>query len=114
MGKHRPADLLLADALKEVSRLQIKAQQEQISQDPRMISLRKEKDELARDVIKLNRQMGVSDPDKGWAATIIRLRHQITELESSIENGEDDLDIVKSRITEVNSEIDTVSTELVS
>ena len=114
MGKHRPADLLLADALREVSRLQIKAQQEQISQDPRMITLRKEKDDLGREVIKLNRQMGISDPDKGWASTIVRLKHQITELESSIENGEDTLASVKERITQVSNEINEVSAELVN
>ena len=114
MGKHRNADLLLADALKEVERLQIKAQQEQISQDPRMIALRKEKDALGRDAIKLNRQMGVSDPDKGWAATIVRLKNQITDLETSIENGEDALATVKNRIVAVNAEINEVAAELVN
>ena len=114
MGKHRNADLLLADAMKEVERLQIKAQQEQIASNPAMIALQKEKSALTRDVIKLNRQMGVSDPDKGWAATIVRLKNQITDLETSIENGEDALATVKNRIVAVNAEINEVAAELVN
>ena len=113
MGKHRPADLLLADAMKEVERLQIKAQQEQISQNPAMIALQKEKNELGREVIKLNRQMGVTDSDKGWAATIVRLKREIGILNTNIENGEETLASVRNRISEVNDEIAELSAELV-
>ena len=113
MAKHRSASTLLADALAEVERLQIKAQQETINKDPRMVELKSSKEMLQKSVTKLNRQMGITDPNKGWQATINRLQDEIASCEANIDMGEARLADLKSQITEVNEDIQTLSAELV-
>jgi len=113
MAKHRSANTLLADALAEVERLQIKAQQETINADPRMVELKGSKDMLQKSVIKLNRQMGITDPSKGWKATIDRLQNEIADCEANIANGSKVLASLKSQIAQANEDIQTLSAELV-
>lgn len=114
MGKHRPAEQLLADALREVERLQIKSQQEQITAHPRIIELNNEKANTQKDITKLRRQMGISDPDKGWTVTLARLTSQIKIIKLLQDEAEPALEALETRFKEIGDEIDTVSAELVS
>tara|TARA_Y100000310_G_scaffold330376_1_gene401902 strand:- start:166 stop:513 length:348 start_codon:yes stop_codon:yes gene_type:complete len=114
MTKHRSASLLLADALAEVERLQIKSQQETINKDPKMVELKRVKDGLLKSVVKLNRQMGITDPNKGWQATINRYQNEIVELTANIDAGANELLGVQEQISEVKRQIHDLESELVN
>lgn len=114
MGKHRPADLLLADAMKEVERLKVKALHEQLNQAPAVKSLVHEKDSLNKEIIKLRRQLGISDESKGYDATIHRLNFQIKETIAQKEKAESRLPEVEERLASISGELTEVKAALVA
>ena len=114
MGRHRTANLLLADAMKEVERLKVKALNEQLNQHPQVVSLNTERDDLNKEVIKLRRQLGISDADKGFDSTIKRLKDQIKETVILKEVAETRLPEVEERLGEIGGELSFMKASLAS
>ena len=112
MGRHRTANLLLADAMKEVERLKVKALNEQLNKHPQVVSLNTERDDLNKEVIKLRRQLGISDADKGFDSTIKRLKDQIKETVILKEVAETRLPEVENRLGEIGGELHEMKASL--
>jgi|TARA_R100000656_G_scaffold110846_1_gene82812 predicted regulator of amino acid metabolism with ACT domain len=105
MGRHRTPTQLLQEALAKVSELRIKAAQHAVATDPRMVSLTSEETEKKRELAKAMRWL---DPEKGLAVRISKLKAQIKEAESNLENAQQiqaelntHLDIIQERKEEL-------------
>ena len=110
MGKHRPSDLLLTQAMEEVKRLQLRVAQDALATNPQMKQLASEKGEIRKSLLKVDRWL--KEGNGGLTHRIARLSRQSSEADTNLATAKEQKSALLDKLEDVEARMSDLAGKL--